>query len=373
MPKRFEQPELFVTLIETAPDAVLAVDRDGTLIYANHKAEELFGYPAAELIGQPIEVLVPDTTRAAHVALRDTYMDAPRRRPMGTGRDLRARRRDGSTFPVDVSLSPLDTPDGPVITAFVRDATDQRRRQHQAEAVAEIAAALLEDQPVPDVLALAARHTRAVTWADAAWVVTPDREALVVRAAAGHGATELMGVRTTVRQSVAGVAMLERGPLLIESLTDDDRVPDKARAQGYGPAIVIPLVAGEREFGALVAARVEGQPHFSADDVEGANLFARSVAVTLAFGEARAELERQHLTAEQERIGRELLNRVIHDIYGIGLWLQSSIGLANAEVSPRLDEAVSRLDDVIANIRHVVFGIVDGIDATDQSRPRSAD
>jgi PAS domain S-box-containing protein len=362
VPERFEHPELFVTLIEAAPDAVVAVDDDGTLIYANERAQELFGYSAKELLGQSIEMLVPDTIRAAHVSMREGYMAVRRTRPMGTGRDLKGRRSDGSTFPVDVSLSPVTTPQGRIITAFVRDATETRRRQRQAEAVGEIAAALLEDQAVPDVLALAARHTRAVTSADAAWVVTPEDDALVVRAAAGYGAAEFLGVRASVHDSVAGIAVLEREALVIPSLTDHNLAPDRAKAQGYGPAIVIPLVAGERDFGALVAARLIGQPAFSEEDVQGAKFFARSAAVTLAFGEARAELDRQHVMAEQERIGRELLNRVIHDIYGIGLMLQSSISRANSEVAPRLDEAVSKLDEVIHNIRAVVFGLVDEVD-----------
>ena len=341
----------------------MVVNGQGVLVYVNDQAQELFGYPADKLVGQSIEALLPETIRAAHVAMRESYTESPRRRPMGTGRDLRARRSDGSTFPVDVSLAPVDTTEGRLFTAFVRDATDQRRRQRQAEAVADISAALLESQPVPDVLALAARHTRAVTAADAGWVVTPDGDSLVVRAAAGHGAAEFLGVRASVRTAVAGIAMAAGEPLVIESLADDPRVIDRGRVQGFGPTLVMPLVSGERRFGALVAARHRGEPRFSQDDVESARLYAGAAAVTLAFGEARAELERQHLAAEQERIGRELLNLVIHEVYGIGLLVQSSLAVAGPDLRPRLDEAVARLDDVIRQIRNVVFGVVGRGDA----------
>jgi len=119
--------EQFWRLVEFAPDPTVLVDPQGRLAYLNRQAERLFGYQAAELLGQPVEVLVPEALRAVHVEHRGRYASQPTHRPMGIGLDLQARRADGTTFPVDVSLAPLDTPEGRFVAAAIRDVTVQRR------------------------------------------------------------------------------------------------------------------------------------------------------------------------------------------------------------------------------------------------------
>jgi PAS domain S-box-containing protein len=357
---QLDEQVLLDVLSQAAPDGVLVVGADGTILYANSQVEALFGWTVSDLVGEPVEMLLPESVRRAHVGMREGYVRAPSTRPMGTGRDLRARRKDGRTFPVDVSLAPLDTAGGRVVTAFVRDATDTRRRQQQAEATADISRALLESRPVVDVLALTAEYARTVVGADAAWVVTPrDADTLVVRATAGDAAKRLLGVELSLRSSLLGAVMDKAVPALIESLVDDEQVAAEVRALGLGPAFSTPLVASERRFGAMVVARHQDGPMFTDADVASAQVFADSAAVTLAFGEARSELEHERLTAEQERIGRELLNRVINEAYGIGLSLQSVVGIAGRDAGPRIEEAVTRLDQVIRTIRSVVFGIAE--------------
>jgi PAS domain S-box-containing protein len=106
---------------------MVCVAADGQITLVNAQVERLFGYQREELIGQPVELLVPDAARAAHPGLRDGYTADPRHRPMGAGRQLAGRRRDGTTFPADISLSAIETDDGILTTAAVRDVTD---RQH---------------------------------------------------------------------------------------------------------------------------------------------------------------------------------------------------------------------------------------------------
>lgn len=95
----------FSGLLEFAPDGILAVDGEGRILLANGEAERLFGYDSQELPGMPVENLIPERFRATHVHHRGDYMKSPRVRPMGLGRDLSARRRDGSDFPCEISLS----------------------------------------------------------------------------------------------------------------------------------------------------------------------------------------------------------------------------------------------------------------------------
>ena len=117
----------FVALLEEAPDAMVCIAADGRITLVNAQAERLFGYQRAELIGQPVEILVPDAARAAHPGHRAGYVASPRHRPMGAGMPLSGRRRDAGTFPAEISLSAIDTDEGILVAAAIRDVTAQLR------------------------------------------------------------------------------------------------------------------------------------------------------------------------------------------------------------------------------------------------------
>jgi PAS domain S-box-containing protein len=120
---------LFRQLIETAPDAMIGTDRQGRIVFVNAQAVSLFGYRREELIGRHIEVLVPDDLATEHQQLRQRYMAAPAHRSMGSGDPLRARRKDGTIFPVEISLSGLPTENGLIVSAAVRDISDRLRAE----------------------------------------------------------------------------------------------------------------------------------------------------------------------------------------------------------------------------------------------------
>ncbi|MEY4543943.1 MAG: Family ership [Pseudomonadota bacterium] len=118
------QPEgLFQQLLDAAPDSIVVVDAQGRIVYANEQTAHLFGYSRGELLGQLVEVLVPDRLRHGHVYQRASFAREPRTRPMGTGLPLSGRRSDGSEFPIEISLSPVHTGDGVLISASIRDVT----------------------------------------------------------------------------------------------------------------------------------------------------------------------------------------------------------------------------------------------------------
>lgn len=119
----------FEGLLESAPDAIVIVNCDGRIVLVNSQSEKLFGYRREELLGQLVEMLVPERFRETHVGQRGDYLARPHTRPMGAGLDLAGRRQDGSEFPVEISLSPLETEDGLLVTAFIRDVTDRKRHE----------------------------------------------------------------------------------------------------------------------------------------------------------------------------------------------------------------------------------------------------
>ena len=123
----------FVGLLEGAPDAMVCVDRSGRIALVNAQTERLFGYQRDELVGQPVEILVPEIARQAHRAHRDRYAADPKPRTMGSGMELSARRRDGSTFPTEISLSAIETDDGLLVMAAVRDVTERLELRAERE------------------------------------------------------------------------------------------------------------------------------------------------------------------------------------------------------------------------------------------------
>jgi PAS domain S-box-containing protein len=114
-------------LLETLPDAIVAVDRDGTIVQVNTQTQELFGYLRDELIGQKVEMLVPESYRRHHHHHRESFAAAPKTRRMGANLDLYGRRRNGSEFPVEISLSPVSTADGMFVLSAIRDISDRKR------------------------------------------------------------------------------------------------------------------------------------------------------------------------------------------------------------------------------------------------------
>jgi protein-histidine pros-kinase len=129
----------FRGLLEAAPDAMVIVGESGRIVLVNSQAEALFGYTRDELYGQQVETLVPERFRAHHPDYRATYYHQARPRPMGGGIDLCGRRKDGSEFPAEISLSPMDTEDGRLIMAAIRDISERKRAENMFRGLLESA------------------------------------------------------------------------------------------------------------------------------------------------------------------------------------------------------------------------------------------
>jgi PAS domain S-box-containing protein len=129
--RRMTKTLLSASFFEAVPDAMVAVDPQGVMVQVNSQTEKLFGYTQGELIGQKVEMLVPDNLRPAHHQHRERFHGQPQTRRMGAALDLRGRRKDGSEFPVEISLSPVNTESGMVVLSAIRDISDRKRIEEE--------------------------------------------------------------------------------------------------------------------------------------------------------------------------------------------------------------------------------------------------
>lgn len=131
--ERIREEEKFRALLESAPDGMVIVDSTGRIVLANARMESLFGYAKEEMLDRGVDMLLPTRFQAVHASQRGGYFSTPHVRPMGAGLGLWARRKDGTEFPVEISLSPLQTENGMLVTAAVRDVTERTRVEHEVK------------------------------------------------------------------------------------------------------------------------------------------------------------------------------------------------------------------------------------------------
>ena len=137
--ERERADEVFRSLLESAPDAIVVVKPNGEIMLVNSQTEKLFGYDRFELLEKPVELLIPESFHPKHLEHRTSYFEKPQVRPMGVGLKLHGLRRDGSKFPVEISLSPLKTEDGMQVIATIRDVTERKRADEKFRGLLESA------------------------------------------------------------------------------------------------------------------------------------------------------------------------------------------------------------------------------------------
>ena len=238
-------------LLDASPDALVVVGPNGRIASATQAVGPLLGYRPGELVGQPVEMLLPGTLQAIHVRHRQSYFDRPEVRPMGLGLDLRARRKDGTELPVDVSLVPTVLGGRSQVGAFLRDATDRRRNENLHTYVNEISRSALSGHDTEEVLELTASRARTLTEASVAWIAVRSArgDEIVVAAADGPGASALLGQTVPASTSLAARAMAAGQTLVIDDLTAEPAVLAAAPTGRLGAGHVSSYVGGGRAGG----------------------------------------------------------------------------------------------------------------------------
>jgi PAS domain S-box-containing protein len=136
----FRHTELtFQLIVESAPNAIVLVNKEGKIAYVNNQSEILFGYPRTELIGQMVEILIPERYHGHHASFRNAFFAEPVVRGMGVGRELYALRKDGTEFPIEIGLNPLVTVDGTLVLASIIDISERKKAEERFRLVVESA------------------------------------------------------------------------------------------------------------------------------------------------------------------------------------------------------------------------------------------
>lgn len=328
-------------MLDSAPDGMLLADGDGAILAVNQQVERLFGYDRDELIGGSVDQLLPERLRHVHRGHRASYHAVPQVRSMGERLELRARRRDGSEFPVEVSLSPLTDAGGFAVVASIRDVSERIAVERRLALSEETFRTSFENAPVGMIVARLDDGGRPIL----------ERVNRAFAELLGQPVGTLLGVDSNEivhrehRQECVDVA------LEMAAGTRDALIAEIRYLRADGTAVW-----------ALVHSRV-------IDRLDGA--LTLSHVVDLTDRRARqVEAERMAMMEDRERIARDLHDLVIQRLFGAGMKLNVSIpSMGSVAASTTAHEIIDELDETIRELRSAIFSLNGG----DTSRPISGD
>jgi PAS domain S-box-containing protein len=262
-----ESEEKFRQILESAADAIIISDERGRILITNGQAEQLFGYTRRELIGQPVELLVPEGLRDQHVAERRDYYGHLTPRPMGAELELFARRKDGTLLPVDISLSPVHSEQGLMITAIVHDITarmhTEARLRHLNRTYAVLSrcnrdlARATDEVELLSAFCLTMVEVGGYSFACVGYAQQDKAKGVRLMAYAGHTDDEFSVIATgwsdmAAPHSPGGTTILSGESVILRDIEKDPRFPlwrDTALRQGYRSMIALPLRSDNQVLG----------------------------------------------------------------------------------------------------------------------------
>ncbi|HXF63715.1 MAG TPA: PAS domain S-box protein [Caldilineaceae bacterium] len=329
-------------LVESAPIALAIVDGEGQIAYANSRLNHLFGYMPDELLGQPIEVLIPEHLHAAHLQHRRRYMREPHVRSMGLGMDLLGRHKDGTVFPVEVGLSPFLVGDESFVIATITDISKRKqveemlvqrveertreieRRQQESEGLRNILSALISNGSLPEILDLIADQAVRLLRADACAIYRRDERVghLQLQAASGPVADEWARLLT---QLLARQTPLYNEPMVFAPGLQPvpafrfSAFPAATGSQLHEAAYFSVPIRDTRGVYGLILLYYRQPGRFVPEDIDLALRMADQTALAVENAHLRTQIERTAVAAERSRIARDLHDAVTQTLFSASI------------------------------------------------------
>jgi len=306
-------PQLYEQIFYAATDALVVVDRHGVIRLANQQSERLFGYPASELVGRPIEELIPQRFREGHRRHRSLYAERPKSRPMGMNLALWAQHADGREFPVEISLSPFRLDRATMVCANIRDVSEVARvqdllaRARQSNAVADFGRLALASKDIGLIQREACDLVARLLHVDGALVAqcTGAEPPLAPGASHGLGEAALAAAIGKLTDCCRQDATPFVQPLIIDDL---GQAGDGAAGVAPRSALVAPIPGDERTLGLLMAG-AQRTRNFTRDDAN----FLQALANTIGAAMQRSRTEEQLFQSQRLEALGQLTGGVAHD------------------------------------------------------------
>jgi PAS domain S-box-containing protein len=369
----------FRSLFESSPDAIILTDAAGKIIEMNSQVQEFFGYNRAELVGKPVETLLPERFRKAHPEQRARYNAEPRIRPMSKGLDLYGARKDGSEFPVDIMLSLVETAEGRVALSVIRDITARklaeealRRQEATVRSLFHLAKTLTSTLDLQTILDLLNFQSINLVRAQAGCAGLRTEQGLACESFFHEGIRQEMHLAWPPGVGIPGRVLESKKTYLTNDAAHDPLIPAKMRkALGLQRVLSVPILDARGEVIAFFALHNKQGGDFVESDVEAVEGIAQvaSVAIQNALAYQRiqqAESELRRLSAqlinsqdeERRRIARELHETTAQDLAA----LRMSLGRVNrtashlpAPAQEAIQEALQLSDRLIQAVRTLSY------------------
>lgn len=363
----------FRGLLEQYQDAIVIVDKHGTIEFVNNQFKSKFGYDPGEVIGKPLELLLPERFKMKHVGHRIKYMAHPVSRPMGIGLDLFAQRKDGTEFPVDISLVPFETEKGMVFTAFIRDLSDRKRYEAQQKFLADTSVLLSEnidfDKRLVNMVNLCIPFL-----ADYAILYISEKNRFIPKVSLHvekfrmkdlESLASSLFLKPEISPYRAGAITETMEPLHIENVTEfflQTITPGEDEFKMFyalnpKALLFVPLVARERIIGVFVLVMSSSERKFSEDDIK----FIELVGYRMSLSIDNSNLYHEAQQAIRER--EDVLSIVSHDLRNPLSAIKSGFQLVNifakANEHEKLNKLVSTLTEASNFMERLINDLLD--------------
>ncbi|MEZ5324449.1 MAG: PAS domain S-box protein [Verrucomicrobiales bacterium] len=319
--------ERFKEVIESVPSGLIMVDISGEIVLFNRQAEQIFGYTRDEVIGQPMEILLPERYREAHVGMRQGFLKKASPRQMGSGRDLFARRKDGGEFAVEVGLNPVDTPEGTMILAAVVDISERKKAEGRVQQQAQIL------QNVHDAVFLIASDGTVLSW--------------------NPGATKVYGF--TEEQ------MVGRNVSLVFPIGEEDRFTNRVYPTVSAKGSFEFVAKSIRSDGGEIYVAVRASGFLDPAHAQQAVLIcANDITVQKLLEQRTLEISER----EQQRIGQDIHDDLCQQLAGIGCLvkvLEKQIGDLHQAGAQGLAQLGQMVTDANVRARGIARGLAPAV------------